>query len=124
MCPNGSDFGVASHNPWYSIYFMLTREIQAQNPQSFGTGKDNFKDETVGISEALISSCAMGPYSAFAESWKGSIKPGHVADLVILDLATIFELEKSPKLLLAMDERILATMVDGEVRYLKPGFKF
>jgi predicted amidohydrolase YtcJ len=124
ICPNGSDYGVASHNPWYSIYFMLTREIQAQNPQSFGSGKDSYRDETVGISEALISACAMGPYSTFAESWKGSIKPGHVADLVVLDLKNIFDLEKNPKTLLEMDKKILVTLVDGEVRYLKPGFKF
>jgi len=50
-----------------------------------GTGKDGFPDETVGISEALISACAMGPYGSYAERWKGSIKPGHVADLAILD---------------------------------------
>lgn len=124
ICPNGSDYGVASHNPWYSIYFMLTREIQAQNPKAYGTGKDGFADETIGISDALISACAMGPYSTYAESWKGSIKPGHVADLVILDLKDIFDLEKNPRILLDMDKKILATMVDGEVRYQKAGFKF
>ena len=124
ICPHGSDYGVASHNPWYSIYFMLTREIQAQNPKTYGTGKDGFADETIGISDALISACAMGPYSTFAESWKGSIKPGHVADLAILDLKNIFYLEKNPKLLLDMDKKILATMVDGEVRFQKAGFKF
>jgi len=124
MCPNGSDFGVASHNPWLSIYFMITREIQSLNPNSYGAGKDSFRDESVGISEALISACAMGPYSAFAEDWKGRIKAGHVADLVVLDLASIFELEKNPKLLLTMEDKILATLVDGEVRYSKPGSNF
>jgi predicted amidohydrolase YtcJ len=121
ICPNGSDYGVASHNPWHGLYFMLTREIQARKPKSFGTGKDGFKDETVGICEALISACAMGPYSTFAEDWKGSIKPGHVADLVILDMEDIFDLEKDPKLLLAMEDRVLATLIDGEVRYARPG---
>ena len=122
ICSNGSDYGVASNNPWYSIYFMLTREIQAQKPKAYGTGKDGFADETVGISEALISACAMGPYGSYAEAWKGSIKPGHVADLAILDLKNIFDLERNPKLLLDMDKKILATMVDGEARYQKPGF--
>jgi hypothetical protein len=123
MCPNGSDYSVASHNPWYGIYFMLTRDIQARNPKSYGAGRDSFRDESVGISEALISACAMGPYSAFAEGWKGSIKPGHVADLVILDLEDIFDLEKNPRILLNMEDRILATLVDGEVRYSRPDFK-
>ena len=103
---------------------QLTREVQARNPKSYGAGKDPFRDESVGICEALISSCAMGPYSAFAEDWKGSIKPGHVADLVILDLESIFELEKNPKLLLAMEDKILAALVDGEVRYSRPGYKW
>jgi predicted amidohydrolase YtcJ len=103
---------------------MLTREVQAREPKSYGAGKDSFPDESVGISEALISSCAMGPYSAFAESWKGSIKPGHVADLVILDLEDIFDLEKNPKMLLTMGDKILATLVDGEVRYSRPGSGF
>jgi hypothetical protein len=122
MCPGGSDYGVASHNPWYGIYFMLTREIQSRNPKSYGAGKDSFADESVGISEALISFCAMGPYSAFAEDWKGSIKPGHVADLAILDLEDIFDLERNPRLLLDMRGKILATVVDGEVRYSRPDF--
>lgn len=117
ICPNSSDYPVTTHNPWMSIYFMLTREIQAQEPQSFGTDKDEFPDETVGISEALISTCAMGPYSTFAENWKGSIKKGHVADLVILDLEDIFDLERNPKLLWEMENKILATLVDGEIRY-------
>ena len=65
----------------------------------------------------------MGPYSTFAEDWKGSIKAGHVADLVILELKDIFELEKNPRLLWEMDKRILATLVDGEVRFIKPGFE-
>ena len=122
ICPNGSDYWVTTHNPWVGIYFMLTRKIQSQKPLSFGVPSDQYPDETVGISEALISACAMGPYSTFAEDWKGSIKAGHVADLVILDLKDIFELEKNPKLLWEMDKRILATLVDGEVRFLKSGF--
>lgn len=124
ICPNSSDYSVTTHNPWLSIYFMLTREIQSQNPRSFGTAEDEYPDETVGISEALISACVMGPYSTFAEDWKGSIKAGHVADLVILDLKDIFELERNPKLLWKMDKEILVTLVDGEVRFKKPGFEF
>jgi len=117
ICPNGSDYPVTTHNPWMGIYFMLTREIQAQERQSFGTDKDEYPDETVGISEALISACAMGPYSTFAENWKGSIKKGHVADLVILDIKDIFDLERNPKLLWEMENKIVATLVDGEIRY-------
>jgi predicted amidohydrolase YtcJ len=117
ICPNSSDYPVTTHNPWMGIYFMLTREIQAQDPKSFGTEKDEYKDETVGISDALISSCAMGPYSTFAEDWKGSIKKGHVADLVILDIEDIFDLERNPKLLWEMEKKIVATLVDGEIRY-------
>ncbi len=123
ICSNGSDYPVTTHNPWMSMYFILAREIQAKKPLSFGTADDEFPDETVGISEALISACVMGPYSTFAEDWKGSIKAGHVADLVILDLKDIFELERNPKLLWEMDKRILATLVDGEVRYKKHRFQ-
>ena len=52
-------------NRFRDFFFPFLR----RSPLCFllGTGKDGFPDETVGISEALISACAMGPYGSYAE---------------------------------------------------------
>jgi hypothetical protein len=55
---------------------------------------------------------------------EGEHQTWHLADLAILDLKNIFYLEKNQKLLLYIDNRILATLIDGDVRYQKIGFKF
>jgi imidazolonepropionase-like amidohydrolase len=57
----------------------------------------------------------------YEEDFKGSLEVGKIADLVVLDLPDIRELERNPDLLFKMDERVLLTMVGGEVRFQKEG---
>ena len=53
--------------------------------------------------------------------FKGSLEVGKVADLVILDLPDIRNLEEDPELLFGMRDRVLLTMTAGAVRYEKEG---
>jgi predicted amidohydrolase YtcJ len=115
LMASGSDYGVTSHNPWLGFYALLTRRDQT-------TGEVYGPEETVGIEDALRSYTANGAYLTYEESFKGSLEVGKVADLVVLDLEDIRELEKNPELCFEMPERILMTLVEGKVRYCKEGF--
>ncbi len=111
---SGSDFPVTSHDPWIGIYALLTRRDQA-------TGTVYGPDETVGIADALRSYTINGAYATYDEDWKGSIEVGKVADLVVVDLSDIRMLEEDPELCFTMRDRVLLTLVDGEVRFSRPG---
>ncbi len=107
---SGSDYPVTSHDPWMGFYALLTRRDQA-------TGVVYGPDETVGMADALRSYTWNGAYVAYAEDWLGSLEPGKAADLVVLDLPDIFDLERDPELAFQMRDRIVMTVVDGNVRY-------
>ena len=111
---SGSDFPVTSHDPWIGIYSLLTRRDQA-------TGTVHGEDETVGIADALRSYTINGAYATYDEDWKGSIEVGKVADLIVIDLPDIGMLEQEPELCFSMRDRVLLTLVDGEVRFRRPG---
>jgi predicted amidohydrolase YtcJ len=111
---SGSDYGVATHNPWMGFYALLTRKEQ-KTGQAFGP------EETVGIEDALRSFTWNGAYLTYEEDFKGSLEVGKIADLVVLDLPDIRELERNPDLLFEMDERVLLTIVGGEMRFQKKG---
>jgi predicted amidohydrolase YtcJ len=114
---SGSDYSVTTHNPWMGFYALLTRRDQT-------TGKVFGPDETVGIEDALKSYTINGAYLTYEEHFKGSLEVGKVADLVVLDLGDISDLQKNPELCFQMPDRVLLTMVDGKVRYQKKGYAF
>lgn len=70
-----SDWPVSSVNPWESIGSAMTRKPWA----------DGLPDNRQTLEEALSSYTQMGAYTEFAEGWKGTLKPGFAADLVLLD---------------------------------------
>jgi predicted amidohydrolase YtcJ len=114
---SGSDYSVTTHNPWMGFYALLTRKDQT-------TGKVFGPNETVGIADALESYTINGAYLTYDEKFKGSLEVGKTADLVVADLKDITDLEKNPELCFEMPDRILVTMVGGQVRYQKKGYAF
>lgn len=70
-----SDWPVSSINPWESIGSAMTRKPWARD----------LPDNRQTLAEALASYTQIAAYAEFAESWKGSLKPGYAADLVMLD---------------------------------------
>ena len=110
----GSDFGTSPHSPWIGLYALLTRKDlygDAHNPE-----------EALGIEDALRAMTRGGAYLTYEEGWKGTLEPGKVADLVILDITDIRELELNPEMVMEMEDRVLATLVDGRVVFQKDGF--
>ena len=105
---SGSDYGVTTHNPWMGFYALLTRKDQK-------SGVVHGEDETVTIAEALRSYTWNGAFLTHDEENRGSLEPGKLADLVVLDLSGLDVLEEDPELLFSMRERVVAAMVEGEV---------
>jgi predicted amidohydrolase YtcJ len=112
LMPSGSDYPIVTHDPWVGIYALLTRRDQK-------TGKVYGPNETIGIVDALRSYSTMGAYLTYDEKKRGSIEVGKLADLTVLDLADINMLEKNPELCFQMRDRVVATLVGGQIRYQK-----
>jgi predicted amidohydrolase YtcJ len=58
-----------------------------------------------------------GAYLTYDEKLRGSLEAGKLADLVVLDIPDIRELQKNPELCFIMEKKVLLTMVGGAVRY-------
>jgi predicted amidohydrolase YtcJ len=112
---SGSDYAVAHYDPWLGFYALLTRKEQS-------TGAVLGPQETVGIEDALRSFTINGAYLTYDDKVRGSLEVGKLADLVVLDLPSIKQLEANPELCLTMKDRVLLTLVEGKVGYRRDGF--
>jgi hypothetical protein len=71
----GSDFPVASLNPWEGIAFALTRR----------TLRPDHPDQRQTLQDALRAYTAGAAYVEFREAHKGRLEAGMAADVVLLD---------------------------------------
>lgn len=111
---SGSDYPNNSPDPWIGIYAMVTRRHQQ-------SGKVYGPEQRIPLLEALKTFTINGAYLTFDDDVRGSLEPGKLADLVILD-ADLLNVE--PRELLDMRSKVLVTMVGGEIVYQSPGFRF
>ena len=96
----GSDWTVASYNPLLGIHAVLNRQKWApDNP-----------DQRLTLEEVLISYTRGAAYAEFQEGQKGQLKPGYLADLVLLS-ADIFQTPSEE----IKNITPLLTMVNGKV---------
>lgn len=96
-----------SVNPIRGLHVAVTR----QNPQ--GIPKEGWVvDQKINMTEALGAYTKMGAYSSFEEDVKGQIRPGYLADVVVLsqDLFTIDPAE-------TYKTEVAMTIFDGEIIY-------
>jgi predicted amidohydrolase YtcJ len=104
----GSDVGVTPLPPWWGIWAAVER-------REYGCGEVLAPEERVDVRTALRWYTANGAYAGFEEADKGSLAPGKLADLVVVDrdpLAIPVEQLK--------DVRVLATLVGGAVVHVDP----
>jgi predicted amidohydrolase YtcJ len=100
----GSDFPISDPNPLTGVYSAVTRMTEANNivlPQ-----------QGISVSDALRMYTMEAAAAGFEEEIKGSIVPGKLADLVLLN--------EDPRRINARDIkniRVLMTMLDGRVVY-------
>ena len=92
------------YNPFMGLWTSVTRQST--------DGTVLYPEERVSREEALRMYTIWGAYRQFGEKAKGSIEPGKLADLVILDRDYL----KCPEDDIAKIEPVL-TILDGKVVY-------
>ena len=104
----GTDYPVEPITPFRGIYAGVTRSNEA------GTGS-YFPQDKLTIGQTLFAYTQGSAYAEFAESFKGKLIPGYVADFVVLDR----DLTKVPAPAILRTE-VLRTVVDGRTVYEAP----
>ncbi len=101
---NGTDAPVERVDPIPSFYATVSRMMSS--------GERFFPEQRLSREEALRTYTINGAYSAFEEDVKGSITPGKLADITIIDrdIMTVPE-EEIP------GARVLYTIIGGRIRY-------
>jgi predicted amidohydrolase YtcJ len=106
----GSDWTVSTADPLLQIEVAVTRV----GPDDRG-GEPFLPDETLDLPTALAAFTAGSAYVNFLEQETGSIEPGKLADLVVLD-RNLFDAGAGR----IGDARVLLTLVEGEPVYADP----
>lgn len=68
-----------------NIHSMLTRKCQVTG-NVYGGPDGEYKDETVGIADAIATMTILEAYYLWDEDYKGSIQVGKAANLVVFEL--------------------------------------
>ncbi len=114
MLSFGSDWPGTSAS-WYpadpllGIYAAVTRKTVEGTP-----GGGWYPEERIDVETALRAYTINNAYAAFEEAIKGSISPGKLADIVVLD-RNIFEIDPME----IKDAQVTMTVLGGEVIYVK-----
>jgi len=103
----GSDWFVAPPTPLEGIYAAVTRRtLDEKNPGGWVPG------ERITVEQALRAYTATAAYAGYAESDRGMLRSGMLADLVMIDR----DLTRVPPETIR-DAKVLLTMVGGRVVY-------
>lgn len=101
----GSDFPVEEVNPFFGIYAAVTRQDQAGTPAGGW-----YASQQLTLAEAVRGFTHDAAWAAFEESTRGTIEPGKLADLTIVE----GDLYAMPPAEL-FKAKVLYTVVGGEV---------
>ena len=107
VIPCGSDFPVELIDPMLGFYAAVTRRHADGSPAD-----GYFPEQRMRREEALRGFTAWAAYAAFAEGESGSLEPGKLADLVVLDRDIV---RAPPQEIL--EAVVILTMVDGRIAY-------
>ena len=101
----GSDWSVAPATPIEGIYAAVTRQtLDGANPGGW------VPEQIISVEEALHAYTTVAAYASFEEDTKGALKPGMLADFVLLDRdLTAIEADR------IRDAEVLKTVVGGAV---------
>lgn len=103
----GSDFPVEDVNPFFGIYSAVTRQGQHGNPAGGW-----YPDQKLTLPEAVRGFTSDAAYAAFEESSRGTIEPGKLADLTIVE-GNLYSAPTSQ----LFETKVRYTVVGGEVVY-------
>ncbi len=101
----GSDSPVESFNPFLGIHAAVTRRRTDGSPQPDGW----YPEQRLTVEEAVHGFTMGAAYASYEETRKGSLTPGKLADLIVLDrdIFTIDPMEIA-------ETHAIATMLDGQ----------
>ena len=102
MIGHDKNSAVNPYNPFLSMWVAVTRQTR--------TGKAIYPEERITREEALKMHTAWPAWLQFEENAKGSIEPGKLADLVVIDRDYLACPENEIR-----EIRPLATMVEGKI---------
>jgi predicted amidohydrolase YtcJ len=103
----GSDWYVAPATPLEGIYAAVTRRtLDGQHPEGW------VPEQKITVEEALRAYTWEAAYASFEEDIKGTLRPGMLADFVLVDR----DLTATPPEEIR-DARVLRTVVGGEIVY-------
>ncbi len=103
----GTDWPVVSLNPMEGLYAAVTRRDTSGYPR-----KGWFPQERLTIQEAIEAYTLGSAYAEFREKEKGSLVPGKLADIVILD-HNLLEIPSEE----ILKTRVLYTIMNGKIVY-------
>jgi len=101
----GTDWNVAPLNPMFGLYAAVTRAtLDGKNPNGW------FPEQKLTVAEAVEAYTMGSAYAEFQEKEKGSITPGKLADMVLLndDIFTIDPVK-------IRDVKVTTTFVGGKI---------
>lgn len=103
----GSDWFVAPPTPLEGIYAAVTRQtLDGKNPNGW------VPEEKISVEDALKCYTIRAAYASFEENIKGSIKPGKLADFVILE-KNLFDIQPNE----IRNVKVFKTAVGGKFVY-------
>jgi hypothetical protein len=103
----GSDWPVAPLDPIMGVYAAVTRRtLDGKNPGGW------IPEQKISLEEAIKGFTLNGAYAEFAEDMKGSIEPGKLADLVVLD-RNLFKIRPEE----IQKAKVLMTILGGTIIY-------
>jgi predicted amidohydrolase YtcJ len=107
----GSDWDVAPPTPLLGIYAATTRRTtDGKNPDGW------IPEQKIGVEDALRAYTSGGAYAMFADSTRGTLEPGKLADLTVIDR----DITKIPPQEIE-NAHIVMTIVGGKVVYQRSG---
>ena len=106
----GSDAPVESFNPLLGIHAAVTRRRADGSPNENGW----YPDQRLTVHEAVYGFTMGAAFASYDEKRKGSLTPGKLADLVVLD-RDIFTIEPMD----ILHAQVEATMIDGQFMWRK-----
>jgi len=100
----GTDAPVEDCNPFHNLYCAVARRGLDGNPDG-----GFYPNEKMSLEDAIDAYTLGSAFNEFKEDFKGRLKPGYVADLIVLD-RDIFTIDETE----IKDVLVEKTMIDGE----------
>jgi predicted amidohydrolase YtcJ len=109
----GSDWPVVSLNPMLGVHTAVTRTTPEGRPQAGW-----YADERLPLKAAIDAYTSAAAWGSFDEQRKGTLKPGMLADIVVLS-RDIFSAKAKTSDLASV--HVVLTVFDGDVVYQRDG---